>query len=77
MASTLKHKICTDIAPFLPGSMPDRLPDDCDLIGLGLDSLAMMKLAAMWRRQGYDISFARLIQQPRFDAWLALIESQP
>ena len=52
MASTLQHKICTDMAPFLPGILPDRLANDCDLIGLGLDSLAMMKLAAMWRRQG-------------------------
>ncbi|WP_437611708.1 amino acid adenylation domain-containing protein [Erwinia sp. V71] len=76
MASTLQHKICTDMAPFLPGILPDRLANDCDLIGLGLDSLAMMKLAAMWRRQGYDVSFARLIEQPRLDAWLALMTKQ-
>lgn len=76
MTSTLQHKICTDMAPFLPGMLPDRLANECDLIGLGLDSLAMMKLAAMWRRQGYDVSFARLIEQPRLDAWLALMTQQ-
>ncbi|NIF21637.1 non-ribosomal peptide synthetase [Candidatus Pantoea multigeneris] len=75
MATPLQHKIFTDISPFLP-DMPNPLPDNCDLIGLGLDSLAMMKLAAMWRRQGHDVSFARLIEQPRLDAWLEML-TQP
>lgn len=75
MVSTLQYKIRTDIAPFLPGGIPAQLADDCDLIGLGIDSLAMMKLAAMWRRQGYDVSFARLIEQPRFGAWQTLLAS--
>ncbi|MEN4546038.1 amino acid adenylation domain-containing protein [Pantoea agglomerans] len=72
MSGDLHQKICADIAPFITGGMPEPLPDNVDLIGLGLDSLAIMKLAAMWRRQGYDVSFARLIAQPRFDAWLSL-----
>ncbi|HFK7976100.1 TPA: amino acid adenylation domain-containing protein [Klebsiella oxytoca] len=73
MSGDLHQKICVDIAPFIPGGMPEPFPDNGDLIGLGLDSLAMMKLAAMWRRQGYDVSFARLIAQPRFEAWLSLL----
>ncbi len=76
MASTLQHKICADIASFLTGGIPEPMPNDCDLIGLGLDSLAMMKLAAMWRRQGYNVSFARLIEQPRLQAWLTMMEDK-
>lgn len=74
MTTPLEHKIRTDIAAFLPGGMPEDFPLEGDLVGLGLDSLAMMKLAAIWRRQGHDVSFARLIEQPRLAAWLALMD---
>ncbi|EMM3274971.1 hypothetical protein RZE93_005557, partial [Pluralibacter gergoviae] len=74
MTTPLEHKIRTDIAAFLPGGMPEDFPLEGDLVGFGLDSLAMMKLAAIWRRQGHDVSFARLIEQPRLAAWLALMD---
>ena len=73
ISGDLRRKICADIAPFISGGMPEPFPDNGDLIGLGLDSLAMMKLAAMWRREGHDVSFARLIARPRFDVWLSLL----
>ena len=76
MATSLQNKLCADIAPLLPDGMAARLPAQGDLISLGLDSLAMMKLAAMWRRQGFDISFARLIEQPRLEAWVAMMGGQ-
>lgn len=77
MATSLQNKICADIAPLLPDGMAAHLPAQGDLIRLGLDSLAMMKLAAMWRRQGYDVSFARLVELPRLEAWTAMMAAQP
>lgn len=73
MTTPLLHKIRADIAALLPEGMPDDFPQEGDLVGLGLDSLAMMKLAAMWRRQGHDVSFATLIEQPRLAAWAEMM----
>ena len=75
MATNLRQKIFHDIAPFLPGVTLENLSAEQDLIGLGLDSLAMMKLATIWRRHGYPVSFARLIAAPRLHQWETLLAS--
>ncbi|MGZ8178381.1 amino acid adenylation domain-containing protein [Williamsia sp. SKLECPSW1] len=52
---------------------PDTLDPDTDLIGQGLDSLRMMRLAGRWRREGFDIDFARLAEAPTIAAWSELL----
>ncbi|WP_019548763.1 non-ribosomal peptide synthetase [Streptomyces sulphureus] len=48
------------------------LTDEADLIQLGLDSLAMMRLAGRCRREGLDITFADLVSAPNLGAWKQL-----
>ncbi|AFT70786.1 Putative non-ribosomal peptide synthase [Alloalcanivorax dieselolei B5] len=47
--------------------------DDGNLIEMGIDSITMMRLASEWRRQGHDISFARMVSNPRLSAWCTLL----
>lgn len=74
MTGSLRHKIRSDIKPFLIGNTSEHLSEDSDLIAQGLDSLAMMKLAAMWRRQGHQVTFAALIATPRIRQWETLLQ---
>lgn len=74
MTGSLRHKIRSDIEPFLIGRSSEHLSEDSDLIAQGLDSLAMMKLAAMWRRQGHAVRFADLIAAPRLGLWETLLK---
>ncbi|MFJ7243059.1 amino acid adenylation domain-containing protein [Kitasatospora sp. NPDC098652] len=48
-----------------------------NLIALGLDSLAMMRLAGRLRRTGLEIGFAELAAQPTLAAWHELLSSEP
>ncbi|WP_018542832.1 non-ribosomal peptide synthetase [Streptomyces sp. MspMP-M5] len=64
----------------LPGAVGEVLgvpAEDIDeqapLIQLGLDSLAMMRLAGRCRRAGLDIGFADLISEPTLAAWRRLV----
>ncbi|MEZ5210545.1 amino acid adenylation domain-containing protein [Gordonia sp. (in: high G+C Gram-positive bacteria)] len=65
---SLKAEIAEEL-----GLDPADVGDDADLIGLGLDSIRMMRLAGGWRRRGYDIDFARLSAEPVVSAWLRLL----
>src|SRR5437867_2946546 len=58
------------------GEAPDRIAPDEDLIGRGLDSLGIMGLANMWRRQGVELSFADLLGSPTLNAWWRLVSRQ-
>lgn len=67
-------------APRLRDELADLLdlpaaaiPPDRNLIELGMDSIAMMRLAGKWRRRGIDIAFAELAAQPSLSAWEALV----
>lgn len=55
------------------GISPELLESDTDLVGQGLDSLRMMRLAGQWRKRGYDVDFARLTAAPTIRAWTALL----
>ncbi|GGJ87049.1 non-ribosomal peptide synthetase [Pseudomonas matsuisoli] len=61
--------------------LPDGpIPDNANLISLGLDSLAVMRLASHWRRLGAPVSFASLIEQPTLGAWwtqLSAVSAEP
>ncbi|GAB3579612.1 non-ribosomal peptide synthetase [Amycolatopsis endophytica] len=51
----------------------DEIDPGDDLIGLGLDSITMMRLAGAWRRAGLSIPFAALVAEPTVKAWAALV----
>jgi bifunctional isochorismate lyase/aryl carrier protein len=42
------------------------------LTGQGLDSLAVMMLAAKWGKRGLGISYSELIAEPTLNTWLKL-----
>lgn len=54
------------------GADPAAIGEDDDLIGHGLDSITVMRLASQWRRAGVPMKFADLIQKPSLRAWWAL-----
>jgi amino acid adenylation domain-containing protein len=54
------------------GAEPGAIDDDDDLIGHGLDSITVMRLASGWRRDGLQLKFADLIEKPSLQAWWAL-----
>jgi amino acid adenylation domain-containing protein len=54
------------------GTKPAAIDDDDDLIGHGIDSITVMRLAAGWRRNGVPLKFADLIGKPSLRAWWAL-----
>jgi amino acid adenylation domain-containing protein len=55
------------------GTEPAAIDDDDDLIGHGIDSLAIMRLASGWRPNGVPLKFAELLEQPNLRAWWALV----
>ncbi|AZG46286.1 non-ribosomal peptide synthetase [Gordonia insulae] len=55
------------------GIAPDEIDHDTDLIGLGLDSIRMMKIAGGWRKRGHRLNFAQLAAEPTVDAWAAIL----
>ncbi|MBX5487012.1 MAG: amino acid adenylation domain-containing protein [Mycolicibacterium hassiacum] len=61
-----------EVAELL-GVSPDELDPDADLIASGLDSIRMMSLSGRWRKQGIDINFAALAENPTVSAWTALV----
>ncbi|MBX9359665.1 non-ribosomal peptide synthetase [Streptomyces sp. WAC04114] len=70
----------TDEGLDLPGAVgellglrSEEIDEDVHLINLGLDSLAMMRLAGRCRRAGLDIGFADLIAEPTLAAWRGLV----
>lgn len=50
-----------------------QVPEDADVISLGIDSLSMMQLASQWRRKGFSLTFADLISCPRLCDWRRLL----
>lgn len=61
------------VAAALGGSA-DELDDGDDLIMLGLDSLAMIRISAHWRhRTGHDLPLAELSGTPTLRAWKDLV----
>nr|WP_090277916.1 non-ribosomal peptide synthetase [Mycolicibacterium komanii] len=61
-----------EVAELL-GVSPDEVDPNADLIASGLDSIRMMSLSGRWRKQGIDINFAALAENPTVAAWSALV----
>ena len=57
-----------EVAELL-GVPPDAVDPDADLIASGLDSIRMMSLSGRWRKQGIDVNFAALAENPTVAAW--------
>lgn len=54
------------------GEPVDTVLDHDDLIHRGLDSIAIMRLANVWRLRGVELKFAELIATPKLATWWAL-----
>ena len=50
-----------------------RLSDESDLLDEGLDSIRIMTLVEKWRRDGQNISFVDLFEDPTIAAWADLL----
>ncbi|WP_436837553.1 amino acid adenylation domain-containing protein [Micromonospora rifamycinica] len=64
-----------DVAEAL-GCPPPSVGDDDDLLMLGLDSIALMRLASRWHRQGAPVTFSTLIEWRTLAQWWSLIEER-
>lgn len=64
--------VLEEVAELL-GVAPEAVDPDADLIASGLDSIRMMSLSGRWRKQGVDINFAALAENPTVAAWSALV----
>ena len=71
-AATSSLSVRDQVAELL-GVAPDALDPEADLIASGLDSIRMMSLSGRWRRQGIDIGFAALAENPTVSAWTRLV----
>lgn len=70
------HVTCEEIRAAIArqlGLDADRIADHDDLIGLGLDSIRIMKLAGAWRKRGIAVNFAQLAGAPTVESWCHLL----
>jgi len=74
VAAADSQTIREEVAELL-GISPDDVDPDTDLISQGLDSIRMMSLAGRWRKQGIDVDFASLAEDPSVRAWSGLVTS--
>ena len=72
MSAPVLDAIRDDVAALL-GVDPSTIADADDLIGLGLDSIRMMRLAGGWRKAGFDVDFAALAAAPTVVDWASLL----
>ena len=52
---------------------PESIGFDDDLVSLGMHSMKLMRLAATWRKKGYDVRSSALALEPTIDAWAKLL----
>ena len=60
----------------LLGEPPLTVGVDDDLVGLGLDSISVIRLAGQWRRAGAEVSYAELMEHRTLAEWWALVARQ-
>ncbi|WP_199255569.1 non-ribosomal peptide synthetase [Mycolicibacterium mengxianglii] len=72
VAATTADTVRAEVAELL-GVTPEAVDPHADLIACGLDSIRMMALSGRWRKQGIDVGFAALAEEPTVAAWIALI----
>ncbi|EAO0165826.1 amino acid adenylation domain-containing protein [Salmonella enterica] len=53
----------------------NEIDEDANLIGLGIDSITMMRISGRWRQQGVIIGFHELISSPSLSAWQNLLNN--
>jgi len=56
-------------------SLPDTA-EDIDFVRAGLNSIQIMTLAGKFRRDGYNVSFTKLISSPTLSAWEKLLSDK-
>ncbi|AQA04545.1 non-ribosomal peptide synthetase [Mycobacterium sp. MS1601] len=75
VAATTADTVRDEVAELL-GVSADTLDPQADLIASGLDSIRMMSLSGRWRKQGIDVGFAALAEQPTVAAWMDLVRDR-
>ncbi|WP_188316384.1 non-ribosomal peptide synthetase [Solihabitans fulvus] len=55
---------------------PEALAGDEDLLGLGVDSIQVMRLAGQWRRAGADVTYAELVELRTLAQWWHLVSAK-
>ncbi len=54
------------------GADAEFLDADADLMALGLDSVRVMKISGLLKREGIRLRFAEMMSEPTLGAWLRL-----
>lgn len=67
------EELCGEVATAL-GTTPDQVDTGADLTDLGLDSVRLMGVVEGIIARGYDVDYVDLAEDPRLDAWGALLE---
>lgn len=60
----------------LTGLPLDEVTDEADLFQLGMDSIFVIRMAALLRRRGLRMSYRDLVERPTAAAWWALIRQR-
>lgn len=50
--------------------------DNDNLIGLGLDSLKIMRMVSKWRKAGVKVTFAEMIERPDLASWMEILRQK-
>jgi aryl carrier-like protein len=64
-----------DAVASILGIEPGVIPDNVNLIHLGIDSLGIMRLVNLWRRMGVRVSSRELAAEPTLAAWQRHLET--
>ncbi len=59
------------------GADAESLDTDANLMALGLDSVRVMKISGLLRREGIRMRFADMMSEPTLGAWLRLTGDIP
>ncbi len=63
------------VVASLIGTAAADIPDDANLVRLGLTSLDVMRLSGRWRRGGVPVKFDILVADPTVSGWARHIGS--
>jgi bifunctional isochorismate lyase/aryl carrier protein len=74
-AALTKERMREQIAAILQESPSDIL-DQEDLLDRGLDSVRIMSLVEQWRRDGAEVTFVELAENPTLEEWWRLLSSR-
>ncbi|PSR63825.1 non-ribosomal peptide synthetase [Nocardia sp. MDA0666] len=66
-----------DIVAAELGIRPEAIGYDDDLVGLGMHSMKLMRLAGRWRKQGHEVRSSELALAPTISAWAELLGATP